>query len=250
MIIIVEERASVMDAFVALLEREGIAAIGIPPSELEGWITGVDKTDMSAVEAFLIGRCENREASCGLIVSRSKTVVVAISEERSLAETLSLFGAGVDDVIRMPMHTKEILARINAVSRRTRIAPESTQCGEIRVYFDGRDPEIGGERFQLPRRERRILEFLANNRGRRVTKTQIFGTVYGLFNHDIDETVIESHISKLRKRLRMRLGYDPIDCKRFLGYRLATQKEIAEEIEVGSYSSPTQDDDVLVEMGI
>ena len=68
--------------------------------------------------------------------------------------------------------------------------------------------------LQLPRRERRILEYLVSNRGCRVNKTQIFNSVYGLFSEDIDENVVESHISKLRKRLRHRLGYDPIDSKR------------------------------------
>ena len=36
----------------------------------------------------------------------------------------------------------------------------------------------------------------------------------------VEENVVESHISKLRKKLRERLGFDPIDSKRFLGYRL------------------------------
>ena len=73
----------------------------------------------------------------------------------------------------------------------------------------------------LPRRERRILEYLIANKGRRVTKSQIFNFVYGLFDDGIDENVIESHISKLRKRLRQRLGTDPIEFfQRFLGYRL------------------------------
>ena len=58
-----------------------------------------------------------------------------------------------------------------------------------------------------------------NNTGCRVTKTQIFNSVYGLFSEDIDENVIESHISKLRKRLRHRLGHDPIQSQRYLGYR-------------------------------
>ncbi len=53
-----------------------------------------------------------------------------------------------------------------------------------------------------------------------MTKPQIYSSVYGLFDQEIDENVIESHISKLRKRLRRRLGYDPIDSKRHLGYRL------------------------------
>src|SRR5690606_3676824 len=75
----------------------------------------------------------------------------------------------------------------------------------------------------LPRRERRILEYLVMNKGRRVTKSQIFNSVYGLFGESIDENVVESHISKLRKRLRQRIGYDAIDSQRYLGYRLIDQ---------------------------
>ena len=71
----------------------------------------------------------------------------------------------------------------------------------------------------LPRRERRILEYLVANRGRRVDKSQIFNAVYGIFDEDVDENVIESHVSKLRKKLRAHLGCDPIDSKRYLGYQ-------------------------------
>lgn len=94
--------------------------------------------------------------------------------------------------------------------------------GRLRVRLDGRDPEIDGRPFPLPRRERRILEYLASIGERRATKTQVFSAIYGVFEPEIDETVVESHISKLRKKLRSSLGFDPIDSKRFLGYRLAT----------------------------
>jgi DNA-binding response OmpR family regulator len=53
-----------------------------------------------------------------------------------------------------------------------------------------------------------------------VTKSQIFNAIYGLFDEEVEEDVVESHISKLRKRLRHRLGYDPIDSQRYLRYRL------------------------------
>jgi DNA-binding response OmpR family regulator len=88
------------------------------------------------------------------------------------------------------------------------------------VYFDGRDPEINGEILPLPRRERRILEYFVNNKGRRITKSQIFNSIYGIFDENVDENVVESHISKLRKKLKHRLGFDPIDSKRYLGYCL------------------------------
>ncbi|MDP1911474.1 MAG: winged helix-turn-helix domain-containing protein, partial [Hyphomicrobium sp.] len=92
---------------------------------------------------------------------------------------------------------------------------------EITVHFDGSDPEVAGELMALPRRERRILEFLMRNRGRWVTKTQVFNAVYGLFDDEVDEAVVESHVSKLRKKLRTKLGYDPIDSKRYLGYTIS-----------------------------
>jgi len=92
--------------------------------------------------------------------------------------------------------------------------------GELRVFFDGRDPQLKGVSLPLPRRERRILEYLVNNRGRRVSKAQIFNSIYGIFDEDVEENVVESHISKLRKKLRCQLGYDPINSVRYLGYRL------------------------------
>jgi two-component system, OmpR family, flagellar system response regulator FtcR len=143
-----------------------------------------------------------------------------MNDNKSLDETLDLFAAGVDDVVRKPIHVREILARIRAIRTRIQVAGEGTLVGQLRVFSDGRDPEVKGEVLPLPRRERRILEYLVNNKDCRVTKTQIFNYVYGLFSDDIDENVVESHVSKLRKRLRHRLGYDPIDSQRYLGYRL------------------------------
>jgi DNA-binding response OmpR family regulator len=54
-----------------------------------------------------------------------------------------------------------------------------------------------------------------------VTKAQLFNVIYGIFDAEAKETVIESHISKLRRKLVSRLGSDPIDSKRYLGYMLA-----------------------------
>jgi DNA-binding response OmpR family regulator len=173
---------------------------------------------MNAVEAFLIGDCGERETLSRMIRERSNAPVLCLNERHSLDDTLCLFAAGVDDVVRKPVHVREILARVGAINRRVFGQKGHVSVGELRVYFDGREPEANGEPFPLPRRERRILECLMRCRGRRLSKTQIFNAVYGLFDENVDENVIESHISKLRKKLKRRLGFDPIDSKRFLGY--------------------------------
>jgi DNA-binding response OmpR family regulator len=139
-----------------------------------------------------------------------------------LNKRLVFSARGVDDVVRKPVHVREILARVHAIRRRAEARQDCASVGGIQVFFNGSDPLVNGEALSLPRRERRILEYLLVNRGRRLTKAQIFNAVYGLFDDDVEENVIESHISKLRKKLRARLGYDPIDSQRFLGYLLVT----------------------------
>ena len=220
MYIIVDDRNIVTGGYTSGFGREGVSTAGIDPVEFGEWIAKASESDVNAIEAFLIGDCQGREHFPKLIRERSSAPVLCLKERPSLDDTLGLFAAGVDDVLRKPVHVREILARVGAISRRKMPEGRDVEIGDLRVYFDGREAEVGGTPLPLPRRERRILECLVRNRGRRISKTQIFTAVYGIFDENVDENVVESHISKLRKKLKHRLGYDPIDSKRYLGYCL------------------------------
>ena len=220
MYIIVDDRNIVTGGYTSGLGREGVSTAGIDPVEFGEWIARASESDVGAIEAFLIGDCQGREHFPKLIRERSSAPVLCLQERPSLDDTLGLFAAGVDDVLRKPVHVREILARVGAISRRKMPEGRDVEIGDLRVFFDGREAEVCGTPLTLPRRERRILEFLVRNRGRRLSKTQIFTAVYGIFDENVDENVVESHISKLRKKLKHRLGYDPIDSKRYLGYCL------------------------------
>jgi two-component system, OmpR family, flagellar system response regulator FtcR len=222
MIVIVDDRNLVTDAFRSSFDREGIPAAGFSAGDFEGWVEAAASEDVMAINAFLIGQCNRPDLLARVIKRRSAAAVIAMKDHKTLANTLELFAFGVDDVISKPCHVREILARIEAISRRASLERDraADASAAIRIFRDGRDPIVCDEPLSLPRRELRILEFLVTNQSRRVTKSQIFNSVYGLFDQEIDENVIESHISKLRRRLRSRLGYDPIDSKRHLGYRL------------------------------
>jgi DNA-binding response OmpR family regulator len=218
MIVVVDERELVKDGYTSLFGREGIPSTGFDPAEFSDWVNTAADGDIHAVEAFLIGQGDRMLELPRAIRDRSQAPVIAVSDQPSLDATLALFDSGVDDVVRKPVHPREILARAAAIRRRLKAIANYTDIGQIRVFSDGRDPEIAGETFPLPRRERRILEYLVANRGRRVSKTQIFNAIYGIFDEEVEENVVESHISKLRKKLRKKLGFDPVDSKRFLGY--------------------------------
>ena len=220
MIVIVDERDRVKEGYSSLFGREGVPSAGFCASEFGEWVSTAAEDDLKAVGAFLIGECDSHPVSPRALRERSGAPVIALSDHHSLENTLRLFELGVDDVVRKPVHIREILARIAAIRRRAQDEASYTEIGKLRIYTDGKDPEIDGTPLPLPRRERRILEYLASNRGRRVTKTQLFNASYGIFDDEVEENVVESHVSKLRKKLRERIGTDPIDSKRFLGYRL------------------------------
>lgn len=222
MFIIVDERELVTSGYACRFGKEGISSAGFCSGQFMDWVGTAVEADMLAVEAFLIGECPEREELPKLIRKRSQAPVIAMNETPSLEQTLGLFTAGADDVVRKPIHVREILARVYAIRRRAASRRDYAVVGPMQVFFDGRDPIVNGETLSLPRRERRILEYFVINKGRRLTKSQIFNAVYGLFDEVVEENVVESHVSKLRKKLRARLGYDPIDSQRFLGYLLVS----------------------------
>ncbi|QFU17641.1 response regulator transcription factor [Microvirga thermotolerans] len=220
MYIVVDERQMVTAAYVAGFHREGVSSLGLYAGEFKEWLNAASSADLDAVQGFLLGEFQERIACAEAIRRHSRAPIIALSEIRSLEQTLELFTAKFDDVVRKPVHVREILARSEAIWRRVNAAAQTAPAApeRLKVYFDGRDPEIDGVSLPLPRRERHILEYLVRNRGRRLTKTQIFNAIYGIYSNDVEESVIEGHVSKLRKKLRARLGYDPIEAKRYIGY--------------------------------
>lgn len=236
MYFLVDARKSVNAGFKAGFDREGVSSFSLSPEEFTSWIESASRSDLDAVQGFLLGDFDERARCASAIRRQSRAPIIALADSRSLEQTLVLFDAGIDDVLPKPVHVREILARTEAIWRRVNgeqaqapdAAPPCESQGaptpqargpeRLRVFFDGRDPEIDGVPLSLPRRERHILEFLVRNRGRRVTKTQLFNGVYGVYSDGVEESVVEGHVSKLRKKLAQALGHDPIEAKRYIGY--------------------------------
>jgi two-component system, OmpR family, flagellar system response regulator FtcR len=232
MYFLVDARKSVNAGFKAGFDREGVSSFSLSPEEFTSWIESASRSDLDAVQGFLLGDFDERARCASVIRRQSRAPIIALADTRSLEQTLVLFDAGIDDVLPKPVHVREILARTEAIWRRVNgEPPQAAETGDapdgdpqavpagrgperLRVFFDGRD----GVPLSLPRRERHILEFLVRNRGRRVTKSQLFNGVYGVYSDGVEESVVEGHVSKLRKKLAQQLGHDPIEAKRYIGY--------------------------------
>ena len=227
MIVMIETRRSVREGFAALFDREGLPLDGLDPDLLPAWLDVLSDADAQQVEFALFGgqtALAKHAASEGCIAKLRSHVgcpLIAINEEHGVDVTLRLFARGMDDVVKVPIHPRELLARAAAIrSRRGERLEPILRFGDLTVHADGRDPEVAGMALSLPRRERRVLDVLARSHGRYVTKAQLYASLYGVLRSDIGECVVESHVSKLRRKLRLTLGGDPITSTRFLGYRM------------------------------
>lgn len=229
MIIFIENRELVVEGYKARFKKAGETLVRLSYRDVTDWINSSTYQELASVEAVLVGNVENSEAIVPILRNKLSVPIIALLDNRSLKQTISYYRQGVDDVVTKPVHYEELLIRVATIKKRMVHSFQKVPKESIIVYFDGRDPEVAGNPIILPRRERRILEYLAGINGRRASKSQIFGAIYGVFDEQIEENVVESHISKLRKKLRTVLGCDPIDSKRYLGYRLDPTKVTADK---------------------
>lgn len=125
-------------------------------------------------------------------------VATARDDER---EIIRLLGSGADDYVIKPFSAGHLHARIAAVLRRARTAPqqEALVVGALRVDTERRQVTLDGTVLQLSRKEFDLLAFLARNAGRVVRRQELLAEVwqqpYG------DDQTIDVHVSWLRRKL-------------------------------------------------
>jgi len=138
--------------------------------------------------------------------------------------------AGADDDVVMPVKAVELKARINAVLRRAHgHSADSITIGEVTAFFDGRDPEVSGQRVKLSRREHTIFQQLVLNARRVISKAAIYDAVYGMSDEQPFDKVIDVYICKIRKKIGQAAesGYQYIETVHGRGYKLDTAETTA-----------------------
>ena len=133
---------------------------------------------------------------------------------------------GGDDYMTKPFSLDEIVARINAILRRTKAAEveESVlEVGEIKINQDAHEVFANGTLVELSPTEYKLLRFLMSNPNRVLTKAQILDHVWEYdFNGEMG--IVESYVSYLRKKLDPLTSEPLIQTKRGVGYMYKSVK--------------------------
>ena len=150
-----------------------------------------------------------------------KMPVIILSAKRSVDDRVKGLQVGGDDYLTKPFAFSELLARIQALVRRSTAMSEPTTLtyGDLTLDLLSREVTRGGRNIELQAREFALLEYLLRNTGRVVSKTMILEHVWD-YNFDPKTNVIDVLVSRLRSKVDR--DFDPklIHTMRGFGYVL------------------------------
>jgi two-component system OmpR family response regulator len=129
--------------------------------------------------------------------------------------------AGADDYLVKPFAAAELIARVNALSRRPPMSDTAVTAtvGDLTIDRVKRTVTRSGQRIELQAQEFKLLDYLIQHSGEVVTRTMLLENVWS-FHFDPQTNVIESHMSRLRAKVDRGFGKELIQTVRGAGYRI------------------------------
>lgn len=190
----------------------GIIAAGKPDIILMDWMM----PGVSGIELTRRIRREPLTAEIPIIMLTAK-----ITEDDKVAG----LEAGCDDYMIKPFSPRELIARINAVLRRTSPADDLGQirAGDLLLDTLSRKVTAGGTEIHLGPTEFRLLDFFMSNQGRAYSRSQILDHVWGA-NVYLEERTVDVHIRRLRKALHAPGCSNYVQTVRGHGYRFLPEE--------------------------
>jgi DNA-binding response OmpR family regulator len=153
------------------------------------------------------------------------TPILMLTAMDTLEDKIKGLRLGADDYLAKPFDFDELLARIEALVRRSHsFAPSSNllQVGDLTLDRDLIEVRRGGEPIKLTAKELAILELLMNAPGRVFSRTRILNQVWG-YSEDPLTNVVDVYIARLRRKIDLPGRESLLETVRGHGYRLKAQ---------------------------
>ncbi len=221
-VLIVEDEKSLAAEIASFLKSEGFlcdtAHTGMDASEkiavnlYDFILLDLGLPDYEGIDLINEARKAGSEASFIIITARG-----------SVEDKVKGLDIGADDYLAKPFALIELLSRINAVARRKfNIVSQDIRLGDFLMQVQARKISHGGREVELTKKEFSLLHYLALNRGRVLTRHQLYEHIWGnILDDQYDSNFIDVHVKNLRKKLGALADTSWLETVRGVGYRIS-----------------------------
>jgi len=201
LIAIIEDDESVRRSLVLNLEAEGFKAICACDGE-EGVQLVKDKNPDLIILDVMMPKKDGLEACREIRNAGISTPLILLTARSTEVDRVLGLDLGADDYLGKPFGMRELIARVKALLRRSRITNQVDQIhfDQVVIDFKAYKAERNQKPLELSAREYRLLRYLVAKRGSVVTRDELLDEVWGYNSYPSTRTV-DNHIARLRQKI-------------------------------------------------
>jgi DNA-binding response OmpR family regulator len=218
-IVVIEDDHHISDLVALYLRRDGFRVLQADDAETGLSVIDRERPRLVVVDIGLPGALDGLDVCRDLAARVPPVPVLILSARDDEVDRILGLELGADDYMTKPFSARELVARVQAILRRTgarSAAPAVTEFGAVVVDIGRRETRVDGVVVPLATREFDLLVYLVHNHGLALSRQQLLDGVWGpdWFG---DERTVDVHVRQLRKKLGTDL---PLATVWGVGYRL------------------------------
>ena len=223
-LLLVEDESRVADFIVRGLRAEGWMVTHAPDAEIATELSLQDSFDVIVLDLVLPGM-PGQDFCRKLRARRDLTPILMLSALDALDERVAGLKLGADDYMGKPFEFDELIARIEALARRSTQFSEPAaetlmQAGAITLDLESLEATVEGQPLDLTAKEREILKLFLSKPGRVFSRERILNSVWGA-SEDPLTNVVDVYVGRLRRKLGEQ--GEKLQTVRGAGYRLKAE---------------------------
>lgn len=201
-VLIVDDDTNICELLRLYLEKEGFVTSIANDGESAITIFKQEQPDIMLLDIMLPSL--DGWQVCREIRKFSDTPIIMITAKGETFDKVLGLELGADDYISKPFETKEVIARIKAVLRRSSVTQtqsiKEVQYDKLVINLTNYELKVGGKHIDTPPKEMELIYHLASNPNRVFTRDQLLDEVWG-FDYYGDSRTVDVHVKRLREKL-------------------------------------------------
>ena len=202
-ILIVDDDANICELLRLYLEKDGFDTVVANDGEQAVEYASKYSPDLILLD-IMLPKLDGWQV-CREIRKTSETPIIMLTAKGETFDKILGLELGADDYVSKPFDTKEVIARIKAVLRRTNDSDKDSRISEVRydklrINLTNYELEVNGVKIDTPPKELELIYHLASNPNRVYTRDQLLDEVWG-FEYYGDSRTVDVHVKRLREKL-------------------------------------------------